>query len=335
MATIKRKGFFGQSPARPEDELARQQDVEALIVPRRTVVQDLPVERIRPNPYQARKQFDNLEELSEAIKTQGFTSRLRVRPDPGEEGYFQLVYGERRLRAAIMAGRSEVPCEIAEHTDEELIEIGLAENIQRQDLTPIEEAEAFQIFIRDQGYSIRSLAGKIGKDKSYVQDRLEILKVPEDVKAMVAQRSDTLRAAREIAKLATFAERKPLIEGVIEGKLNALDVRTAIAQQTKPVELENSQDIQEGVQGENDHEPLSPDLAISQKSGVKKIAKKEKKDQPSFDHQIESDGRFFLSTLARWKENLPNLSEKQKRLMAFYLQQLAPDLESLKSDLEK
>src|SRR5690242_10792844 len=87
--------------------------------------QNLPVERIRPNPFPARQPFAGLDELSSAIRTQGFISRLRVRPDPNSpgEGYFQLVYGERRLRAAILAGLAAVPCDVADYSDQEMLEI--------------------------------------------------------------------------------------------------------------------------------------------------------------------------------------------------------------------
>src|SRR5918998_724506 len=108
----KRKGFFAQE-IRPEDELARQRDVEALIAPRRLIAQDLPVERIRPNPFQPRRNFEGIEDLAQAIRAQGFTTRLRVRPDPVDQGYFQLAFGERRLRAAQAAGMTEVPAEVA------------------------------------------------------------------------------------------------------------------------------------------------------------------------------------------------------------------------------
>jgi ParB family transcriptional regulator, chromosome partitioning protein len=223
----KRRGFFAEAP-RPEDEVARQREVEALIAPRRSVAQELPIERILPNPFQARRTFDGLDELAEAIRAHGFTSRLRVRPAPTRDGFFQLVYGERRLRAAKQAGLTEIPCEIANHTDEELIEIGLAENIQRRDLDPLEEAQAFRTLIDEQGYSIRRLAERIGKDKSYVEDRLKVLQIPEDVQQMVVERPDSLRAAREIAKLASLEERQPLIEGVIAGQLNTTEVRTIV-----------------------------------------------------------------------------------------------------------
>jgi ParB family chromosome partitioning protein len=227
----RKRGFFAE-PSRPEDELARQQEVEALLAPRRTVVQDLAIARIRPNPYQARKEFTGLEELAEAIRQQGFVSRLRVRQDPGAPGYFQLVYGERRLRAAALAGLEAVPVEIAEHSDAELIEIGLAENIQRRDLAPLEEADAFQRLIREQGYSVRRLAERIGKDKSYVENRLKLLEAPADVRQMVERRPDTLRAAREIAKVEDAGSRAALIQGVVEGSLSTEGVRGAVKGRT-------------------------------------------------------------------------------------------------------
>ncbi len=121
-----------------------------------------------------------------------------------------------------------VPCDVADHTDDELVEIGLAENIQRNDLAPLEAARAFQTFIDQRGYSIRRLAERIGKDKSYVEDRLKLLQVPEDVQQMVEQRPDALRAAREIARLDNPAERQPLIAGVVAGELNTAEVREIV-----------------------------------------------------------------------------------------------------------
>ena len=117
---------------------------------------------------------------------------------------------------------------VADHTDDELIEIGLAENIQRQDLEPLEEARAFQSFVDARGYSIRRLAERIGKDKSYVEDRLALLRTPADVQEMIVQRPDSLRSAREIAKLDAPAEREPLIAGVIAGALTTADVRERV-----------------------------------------------------------------------------------------------------------
>lgn len=265
----KRKGFFDHI-SRPEDDLARMRDIEALLVPRRIVVQDIPVERIHPNPFQARRVFDGLEELAEAIRVQGFVSRLRIRPDPAQAGFFQLVYGERRLRAAKMAGLTEIPCEITEHTDNEMIEIGLAENIQRRDLAPLEEAQAFQRLIEEQRYSVRSLAQRIGKDRGYIDNRLALLRAPEDVQQMVAQRPDTVRSAREIARLESAADRKPLIDRLVQGQISATEVRHQVDHNLRPpvssnIEQQLDRDLQTinvifarwtFLVGNSDHHPL-------------------------------------------------------------------------------
>lgn len=231
---MRRKGGFFAQVARPEDAAARQDDVATLLAPRRTAVQDIPVERIRPNPFQARRDFSDIGDLAQAIQAHGFTTRLRVRPDPAEPGFFQLVFGERRLRAAILAGMTAVPCEIADHTDEDLIEIGLAENIQRRDLTPLEEAQAFATLIAERGYSVRRLAERLGKDKGYVEDRLALLKAPAEVQQMVARRPDALRAAREIAKLDSPSARAALIAGVLAGDLSTQEVRALVREATPP-----------------------------------------------------------------------------------------------------
>jgi ParB family chromosome partitioning protein len=227
-----RKNFMGTGPSAQEQQ-ARRESVEALFTPRlaqhRVASQDIPIARIQSNPFQARTTFDatELEELAQAIRELGFTSRLRVRPHPQQEGAFQLVYGERRLRAAALAGLEAVPCDIAEHTDDDLIEIGLAENIQRRDLNPIEEANAFQNFIDQRGYSIRRLAERIGKDKSYLEGRLALLRAPADVQTLVAQRPDTLDAARQLSKL-PLDERQPIISALIEGTMTSRDVRALV-----------------------------------------------------------------------------------------------------------
>jgi len=194
---------------------------------------DIPVERIRPNPFQARKTFSDLDQLSQTIKAQGFTTRLRVRPDPGASGFFQLVFGERRWRAAQMAGLAAIPCDIAEHSDDDLVEIGLAENIQRQDLEPLEEARALQTFIDQRGYSIRRLAERLGKDRGYIENRLALLRLPADLQQLVEQRPDSIDAARRIGRLTTPEERAPLIEQVASGEMNAKTVRSIVREHTR------------------------------------------------------------------------------------------------------
>lgn len=225
------KSFFPRE-REAERRTERAQAVEDLVAtrlaPRLVVSQDLPIDRIRPNPYQARRTFDDLDALAEAIRQQGFISRLRVRPDPTDDGFYQLVYGERRLRAAERAGLSTLPCDIAPHTDRELIEVGLVENIQRQDLNPLEEARAFQTFMRELDYSIRTLAERLGKHRSYIEGRLALLRAPDDVQELVTRRPDTLDAARQIASVADPNERQALIAGVAAGELTSQAVRDRV-----------------------------------------------------------------------------------------------------------
>ncbi len=225
--------------------------------------QDIPVERIRPNPFQARQRFEGLDELAEVIRVQGFISRLRVRPDPAEEGFFQLVYGERRLRAAKLAVLIKLPCDVAEHNDKEMLEIGLAENIQRQDLSPLEEAQAFEKFIEAGGYTVRELADRLGKNKDYVAGRLALLKAPPDVQQLVAQRADTVTVARRIAQLKTLQERAPLIEAILNGTLNKEEVRSIVQelQQLNPTGFVRL-DVQiQQLQAENKLESLDVQTA--------------------------------------------------------------------------
>jgi ParB family chromosome partitioning protein len=229
----KRKGFFNHI-TRPEDAEARMRDIEALFVPRRSALQDVPVDRILPNPFQARQTFDAIDELADAIRAQGFVSRLRLRPHPEHPGYFQLVYGERRLRAARLAGLADVPCEIADHTDAEMIEIGLTENIQRRDLDPLEEAKALQTIIESGGYTLRGLAERLGKSMGYITNRLALLRAPEDVQQLVMQRPAAMLAARDLASVHSPDERRPFIEGIMSGELTSGQARDLIRAGERP-----------------------------------------------------------------------------------------------------
>jgi ParB family transcriptional regulator, chromosome partitioning protein len=205
----KRRQLYTRPDYTPEDIEARRRDIESLYNPNRIALQDIPVDRIRPNPFQARQTFENIDELADSIRQHGFITRLRLRPAPGEDTYFELVYGERRLQAAKAVGMAMVPCEIAYHTDDELIEIGLVENLQRDALDPLEEAEAFRRFIDHHNYSMPQLAERIGKTANYIEARLALLRVPADVREMVKQRPDTVRAARDIARLPPLRSASP------------------------------------------------------------------------------------------------------------------------------
>lgn len=240
------RNFMQRSTAQVDDASGALADLLSVsTIPVRSA--DIPVERIRPNPFQARKTFSDLEQLAQAIRAQGFTSRLRVRPDPAVAGVFQLVFGERRWRAAQMAGLPAIPCDIAAHTDDDMVEIGLAENIQRQDLDPLEEARALQSFIDQRGYSIRRLAERLGKDRGYIENRLALLRLPADVQQLVERRPDSIDAARQIGRLADPQERAPLIEQVAGGEISAQAVRSIVREHTRKPSSDGSGSVRQRI----------------------------------------------------------------------------------------
>ncbi len=129
-----------------KEETIVAQTVEHFVQPSPVAqFQEISIDRLRPNPFQPRQEFnqEDLDELKVSIQQNGFISILFVRPDPSEENVFQLAYGERRWRAAQLAGLLVIPCKIEELSDEQMEDIALIENIQRKDLNPLDEAQAF------------------------------------------------------------------------------------------------------------------------------------------------------------------------------------------------
>lgn len=285
--------------ASPLQERKLEQHIEALVTTQRRQTLDIPVERIRPNPFQARKSFEGVEELAATIRVQGFTTRLLVRPDPSEPGTFQLVFGERRLQAARLAGLAVVPCDVREHSDAELIEIGLAENIQRRDLHPLEEAQAFQSMIEQRGYSERDLAERIGKDRGYIQNRLALLRAPADVQELVAQRPDTLSAARAIAQVPTAQARRPLLDGVASGALTHKDV-LALVRSEAP-----------------DPTTALPEPASHPRSSSMPLARALDRDVP-----------MLYATIARWRLALPRSRPEDREQLETAVRECIKELEA-------
>ncbi|MBI5379118.1 MAG: ParB/RepB/Spo0J family partition protein [Nitrospirae bacterium] len=145
-------------------------------------VVELDLEAIRPNPAQPRKQFEEeaLEELAASIREKGVIQPILVRRR--EDGVYEIIAGERRWRAVRQAGFSRIPAIVQEATPEEMVELALIENIQRRDLNPLEEAEAYQLLIQRFGLSQEAVAQKVGKDRSSVANALRLLHLPAEVK---------------------------------------------------------------------------------------------------------------------------------------------------------
>lgn len=156
--------------------------------PERTASADmrLPIESIQPNPDQPRRDFDSaaLEELAESIRTKGIIQPLVVRPIKGGQTY-EIVAGERRWRAAQIAQLHDVPVVVRNFTDEEVIEIAIIENIQRQDLSAIEEAMAFRQLMDRFGHTQEKLAEALSKSRSHIANTMRLLTLPEAVQTMI------------------------------------------------------------------------------------------------------------------------------------------------------
>lgn len=188
---------------------------------------ELPIEEIRPNPYQPRKEFDKkaLEELSESIKTHGIFTPLLVRRSVS--GY-DLITGERRLRAAKMAGLKTVPAIQVEFTEEQMMEIAILENVQREDLNPIEEAAAYESLIQKLGYTQEKLAERVGKSREYCANIMRLLKLPEDVQSMVVNKELTMSHVRPLLSLNDEEEIYEAAEKIKKNKMSVREVEAYV-----------------------------------------------------------------------------------------------------------
>jgi ParB family chromosome partitioning protein len=170
--------------ARPEAPAAPE-PIRAVPAPQSEGLRTVAIEEVHPASYQPRKTFDDarLGELAESIRAQGIIQPLVVRGRDG--GGYELIAGERRWRAAQRAGLHEVPVVVREIAPQRAFEMALVENLQREDLNPIEEAEGYQRLVSEHGYTQESVATRVGKERSTVANSLRLLKLPSGVRTMV------------------------------------------------------------------------------------------------------------------------------------------------------
>jgi ParB family chromosome partitioning protein len=191
-------------------------------------VRNIDVDRIEPNPEQPRLAFDEetLQELAASIREHGVLQPILVRPLDG--GGFQLIAGERRWRASKAAGLETIPALVEEIDDDTALEISIIENLQREDLSPLDEAAMYDRMVREHGYSVRRLAQKLGKDKGYLENRLRLADAPEEVRELVSLRKDTLSHAYELMKVEDPKKRRRLAAQVAKGELTLIKLRDKI-----------------------------------------------------------------------------------------------------------
>jgi ParB family transcriptional regulator, chromosome partitioning protein len=195
---------------------------------------EVDIDLIDPNPDQPRTRFneDKLNELTQSIKANGLVQPLLLRR--GVNGRYQIVAGERRWRAAQRAGLRKVHAVIRSIPDSKLLELALIENIQREELNPIEEASAYQRLIHNLGLTQDEVAQQVGKDRSSIANYLRLLKLPEDVQRMLEDELISMGHARALLALDTKDQIRRLATEIAEKKLSVRQTEQAVKRASSP-----------------------------------------------------------------------------------------------------
>jgi ParB family chromosome partitioning protein len=188
----------------------------------------LAIEDVHPSSGQPRKAFDDarLDELAASIRTQGIIQPLVVRVREG--GGYELIAGERRWRAAQRAGLHEVPAVVRDVAEKRAFEMALVENLQREDLNPIEEAQGFERLVEDFGYTQEALAARVGKDRSTVANALRLLRLPDDVRELVVVGKLSMGHARALLGLEAADAIQRLARRVVARELSVRQVELLV-----------------------------------------------------------------------------------------------------------
>ena len=188
---------------------------------------EIAIEEIRPNPYQPRKEFDQtaLNELADSIRTHGIFTPLLVRKSVS--GY-DLITGERRLRAAKIAGLKVVPAISVEFTEEQMMEIAILENVQREDLNAIEEAAAYDSLVKKLGYTQEKLAERVGKSREYCANIMRLLKLPSEVQKLVIDKKLAMGHVRPLLGLKDEIEMLDAAEKIMKEKMSVREVEAYV-----------------------------------------------------------------------------------------------------------
>jgi ParB family chromosome partitioning protein len=191
--------------------------------------QDIPVDRIVPNRYQPRQSFEpeELAHLAESVKRNGVLQPVLVRRKA--DGFFELIAGERRYRAAQLAGLKSIPAIVRNSSDEEAMELALIENLQRADLNPLEEARAYHRLVTEFGLTQEALAQRVGKDRSSIANSLRLLNLPSEIKALIESGQLSTGHAKVLLSLSQPELQIKLARRIIERQLSVRQTEQLVA----------------------------------------------------------------------------------------------------------
>ncbi len=192
-------------------------------------LQNLPIAQIAANPFQPRKEFrpEDLADLEASLRQSGILQPITVRPSPHHSGY-ELIAGERRLRAATRLGWHEIPALVRDTDDRTMLTLAMVENLQRADLDPIEEADGYQRLVEEFDLTQQEVADVVGKDRSTIANALRLLALPASVKRMLQDRQITVGHARALLPLANERAMAELSRDIIANSLSVRDVESRV-----------------------------------------------------------------------------------------------------------
>ncbi len=247
---------MGRGLADLTQEMGNIPDISILTGAERVVVKQIPLAQIAPNPDQPRKTFteSELSDLAASIREKGVLQPILLRAVSGRPYMYEIVAGERRFRASKLAGLTEIPALIKQITPENAMEIALIENVQRENLNPIEESNAYKNIMEKCGYELSDVARLIGKSESYIRNIMRLNTLPPDVKEMVEQGKISASHARTIA---VAQDPSALAHQIIEKNISVADTEkmvrgtarrsTSRAYASKTIDADTVRDIESKI----------------------------------------------------------------------------------------
>ena len=196
-------------------------------------VQEIELAKIRPNPYQPRRDFDQkaLNELASSIKKSGVFQPVILRQPNPQLSRYELIAGERRFRASKIAGKATIPAIIRQMSDEQMMEVAVLENLQREDLTPLEEAQAYATLMDKLNLTQAQVAKRLGKSRPYIANYLRLLSLPEEVKKMVDNRQLSMGQARTLLGLKDKRQLAKIAKQVVADNLTVRQLENIVNRQ--------------------------------------------------------------------------------------------------------
>lgn len=257
--------FLGKTLSQLNQEMGQIPDISVLTGGERVVVKPIPIVQISPNPDQPRKTFSEheLNELAESIREKGVLVPIILRTVQNKPYLYEIVAGERRYRAAKLAGLSEIPALVKTLTNQNAMEIALIENVQRENLNPIEEAMGYENLMQKCGYSMADVSKLIGKSESYIRNLMRINSLPESVKDLVRSGALSASHARTIA---VSDNPEQMAHDIINNKMSVADAQKRVQQSNRSTK---SRAYKQTTMSASDIEKIESKISKSLKTPVK------------------------------------------------------------------